>query len=136
MYCSNCGNKIDDDTIFCPRCGNKNIDLNYNYNYFVNQNSSINGLSITGMILGIIAVAFSIILLILLTNDKYLHDRYLGLLFTFGLLSGIFFLVGLILSIIGIVKRVNPIGIIGIIVSIVSIIIDIGIVIYFFSFIL
>jgi len=30
MYCTNCGNKIDDNTNFCPSCGKKIIRENNN----------------------------------------------------------------------------------------------------------
>ena len=37
MYCTNCGNKIDDNTNFCPSCGKKIIREN-NKLYWVRRN--------------------------------------------------------------------------------------------------
>lgn len=29
MYCEKCGTQIDDDSVFCQNCGEKQIDFNY-----------------------------------------------------------------------------------------------------------
>ena len=140
MYCIKCGSKIEKKTRFCPNCGTENSKQDNNFvtqeQYLRQNNSGINSLSIIGFILGLIAVVLSSIFLSLSLNEHYQHDNYLGLLFVIGLLSGIFFLVGLILSIVGTAKKPNALGIIGIVFSVISLIIDISVVIYFFTIVI
>ena len=37
-YCSNCGTKLDENSNFCSRCGEQNIDLNNNFNKNIYKN--------------------------------------------------------------------------------------------------
>ena len=132
MYCIKCGTHNDDNALFCSKCGNaiKEKQINQVMYYKEKSNSGM-GVSITGLLFGATALILSLVLLIISTNEKYLHDSYISLFMVLGLLSGIFFVIELVLSIVGTAKKANPVGIIGIISSSLSLLIDIGIVIYF-----
>ena len=63
-YCSNCGKKISDSSTFCMNCG---VSLQDNISKIENQinheNKSIpgNGMSIAGMVIGILSAFFALI---------------------------------------------------------------------------
>lgn len=131
MYCKKCGNKNDENTLFCVKCGNR-LNEDTNEIYYYNKKSSVDGLSLSGMILGIIAAIISIILFILSRGDDFISDRFIIPFFVLGLTTGILLIVGLVLSIIGTTKKPNPMGIIGIITSLLSFLFDLIIIIDFF----
>lgn len=63
-YCPNCGNELKENDIFCIKCGvpiNLNIKQN---NGLVKSNGK--GISIAGLVLGIISLFFAIILLFII----------------------------------------------------------------------
>jgi len=64
-FCSNCGNEIKENDIYCLNCGvlvQNNIinQTNLSNDYNINHNPG-KGLSIAGMILGIISLFFALI---------------------------------------------------------------------------
>ena len=67
MFCSNCGNKCDNNSVFCPNCGKK-INTNKNSN-----NNSNKKMIILGLIIGIILV---LILFLLFGIVSVAKDRY------------------------------------------------------------
>lgn len=65
-FCSNCGSEINENNIYCLNCGvlvqNNNINqTNLSNDYNIKQNIPGKGLSIAGMILGIISIVFALI---------------------------------------------------------------------------
>ncbi len=63
-YCSNCGNKINENTNICLKCGallNQDVTNNQEYS---NNSISGKGLSIAGMVLGIISLILAILLVL------------------------------------------------------------------------
>ncbi len=135
MYCKKCGSKFEDGEDFCSQCGYKKNNVKHvDSDYEIEKPSgAATGLSITGMIFGIIATILSVILLILLLNEDNLNGRYFVTFLVLGIMSGLFFIIGLILSIIGTTKRGNFFGILGIITSVASLIIDIISLVYVFN---
>ena len=64
-FCSNCGSEINENDIYCLNCGvlvqNNNINQTLSNDYNIKQNIPGKGLSIAGMILGIISIVFALI---------------------------------------------------------------------------
>lgn len=71
-FCGNCGRELKQGEAFCANCGKpvnvqvNNIQMNQPTNgYYMQPNKPLgNGISIAGMILGIIAAVFALILLL------------------------------------------------------------------------
>lgn len=105
MFCSNCGNKLNDSDKFCNYCGNKiqqyenfiEKNINNNIEKTNEKVKNANGLGITGFILGIIAFIIAFIPIV-------------------NVISFILALIGLVFSIIGIcMKGKKAMPIIGLI---------------------
>ena len=65
-FCSNCGNEIKENDIYCLNCGVLVQNNNFNQNnlsndYNINKNIPGKGISIAGMILGIISIVIALI---------------------------------------------------------------------------
>ena len=65
-FCSNCGNEIKENDIYCLNCGVLVQNNNFNQNnlsndYNTNKNIPGKGISIAGMILGIISIVIALI---------------------------------------------------------------------------
>ena len=59
-YCENCRKKLDEKADICPNCGISLINISKSYN-----NTQSKGLSIAGMILGIISLTIAIIIFVI-----------------------------------------------------------------------
>ena len=94
MYCTNCGNKLNNNDNFCNNCGEKRIELeNINVNSnVVNKNNSSNGMKTASIILGSISIVGS-------------------LMFIFAPFCFILSIIGLILGICALKKGKNVPGI-------------------------
>ena len=95
MYCTNCGNKLNDTDKFCVNCGEKRTiveNINVNNNNINNNNNGSNGLKIASIILGTISIGGS-------------------LLFIFAPFCFILSIIGLILGICALKKGKNVSGI-------------------------
>ena len=94
MYCTKCGNKLNNNDNFCNNCGEKRVELeNVNVNNnVVNKNNSSNGMKIASIILGSISIGGS-------------------LLFVFAPFCFILSIIGLILGICALKKGKNVSGI-------------------------
>ncbi len=147
MFCSNCGSKLNEKDSFCQNCGSsvekkdkdiKNSKDNPVYVYTKKVYPG-NGLSIAGMVLGIIAAFFAFVCIITLTSDDFKADMilYAGQVsaYAFGyiLIPLVLAVVGLPLSICGKRKHSNGKNITGIILCSMSIITSIIIFIYIIS---
>ncbi len=132
-FCTNCGNKVNSGN-FCPNCGTpmgeeRTPVQNYNnYQYPTKRKVPGNGLSIAGMVLGIIAVTYFLIELMALTDlDKMLMEAKLeygyndfpvvAWAFGFVLLSAVPSIVGLPLSFSGMAKHKSGKNISGVILN-------------------
>lgn len=66
MHCTNCGNKLESNSTFCPECGvkieNKEIHISYNSTNKTNNN---NGLKTASIVLGIVGLVLGIFLSVL-----------------------------------------------------------------------
>ncbi len=65
-FCSNCGSEINENDIYCLKCGillqNNNFkQKNLSNDYNINKNIPGKGISIAGMILGIISIVIALI---------------------------------------------------------------------------
>ena len=65
-FCSNCGNEIKENDVYCLNCGVLVQNNNFNQNnlsndYNINKNIPGKGISIAGMILGIISIVIALI---------------------------------------------------------------------------
>ena len=93
MYCTNCGNKLNNNDNFCNNCGEKRIELeNVNVNNGVVKNNNNNGMKIASIILGSISIVGS-------------------LMFIFAPFCFILSIIGLILGICSLKKGKNVPGI-------------------------
>ena len=68
MFCPKCGNKIDGSKSFCPDCGEKIKKIEKEEIREAVHEPKINGLGITGFIVGMIAIIIGIILMIIITS--------------------------------------------------------------------
>lgn len=59
MFCSKCGNEVDEGTVFCPKCGEKLINKEYQ-----EKKDSTETEAITSFILGLVSVAFWVTIII------------------------------------------------------------------------
>ncbi len=56
MYCKNCGKEIDDNSTFCPYCGQQ---INENTDYYYTGNNNNNNIKKESQVIGILAIIFS-----------------------------------------------------------------------------
>ena len=153
-FCSNCGSEINENADICLNCGvmvNKNNNSNNNNSNSVLSNTNYNkqkvpgkGLSIAGMVLGIIAAVWALISLISIGNIEseltygfyYVDSSYIiGFAIGYTLFSLVPSIIGLILSAFGFRKLKSGINITGLILSIIAFVIAIIEFIYILTFI-
>lgn len=70
MYCEKCGSQIDDDSVFCQKCGEKQIDFNNksDINIKTSRPKKINKVAVVVLILFFLACA--IIVIAAITNGR------------------------------------------------------------------
>ncbi len=135
-YCQNCGSKITENSSFCASCG-----ANLTVGKDLNANKRTNGLSIASLILGIIAITWSILMFISLDSSIYeLKMRvFKDASFIVGYMVGytgiaiLSSIIALVLGVFGNKKKINGIGITGIILSILGILASTIVIIYTLS---
>ena len=148
-YCSNCGKELKEGADICLNCGVL-INKQPNHFYSKQQKNKIpgNGMSIAGMVLGIIAAVWTFFELIAVggipeslsniaySTNYYVSLSYLYFWFGFGytLFSLIPSIVGLPFSIVGLIKHKSGKNISGTILNIVSLLVSIIMIIYILSF--
>lgn len=140
MFCSNCGSKVGEKASFCSKCGasiEKNEESVDNPKYtYTKKVYAGNGLSIAGMVLGIIAIYFAIVCILMLFTDDFKTDmiRYAGSVapyaFGFVLIPLVLSFVSMPLSICGRVKHKSGKNLSGIILSSLSLVVSIVVFIY------
>ena len=123
MYCSNCGNKIDKEGIFCANCGTPiNTPAQPQVVYY-KQRVPGNGLSIAGMVLGIVGFVFALLYVLSFSSNAYLLERSIYRRYIFAYAFGTVLIplalsaTGLPLSICGLLKNKNGKNISGIILN-------------------
>lgn len=135
-YCSNCGSELKENADVCLGCGRLINRQNYyninnqDYNYFPNNYYKPKvpgkGMSIAGMILGIVAVFWAFMSLISIeevnNSISYYYDasEIIGYIIGYTLFSLTPSIVGLCLSICGYKKQKNGLNITGIILNIIT----------------
>lgn len=156
-FCANCGSEVNENAAFCLNCGaalNNSNDIPNNY--VSNQNTQPNytyskpkvpgkGLSIAGMVLGIIALV-AVLLSLLSVGDieitlKSSLQYYtstssfvIGFAIGYTLFSLIPSIVGVILSGVGFKKSKNGLNITGLILNGIALVIALIIFIYILTF--
>ena len=142
MFCINCGNKLTKNDDFCPSCGTPKEETKkaqaeiapggYQPNPIgYNQPAPGNAVSTAGMVLGILSsfvFSFEMIGFMVITSINRIHideseseyAYYAALIFE--LLPFIIAIIGMSLSIAGMVKRSNGRNVSGLILSIVAIV--------------
>ena len=128
MFCKVCGNKMGNGERFCRKCGsNREIESEI-YNYQPRMESG-NGLATAGMVIGIIVTIifsfelFGFILLNALEGISTSEPKYaIYAALLFELVPLITALIGVILSIAGMVKKIDGRGITGLVLSTVAVI--------------
>ncbi len=113
MYCSNCGNKVDDKAYICVNCGvilkKKSSDDNSNIS---KKNKNISG--IISIVISIMAVLFSLngFLFGDITSVGMYTNLYERFFFAMGynLIPMVLMIIAFILSLINIKKNYNKIG--------------------------
>ena len=134
MFCPKCGNKIDGSKSFCPDCGEKIKKIEKEEIREAVHEQKINGLGITGFIVGMIAIIIGIILMILVsTGNRYATWGDALVYIILGLVSGFLAITGLVFSILGLSKKKDAFGVIGIITSVITFILDFVTVIIFIT---
>lgn len=150
MYCKKCGNKNEKGFAFCAKCGEplqeekevktkstkktQEQEIVYDYQpapqyYMNNRNETGTGLSTAALVIGIIVAfvftfeLFGFIIINSIENISIDEAKYAYLsALAFELIPFIFSIVGLSLSIAGVVKYKNGRSITGLVLSIISII--------------
>lgn len=144
-FCSNCGNKLNEKSNYCDECGLKINSVNDN-KIKVKEKKKVpgKGLSIAGMVIGIVAALwcsqtllafFSLDYIVSTLRDYTSSYLIIGFAFGFTLFSFIPSIVGLLLSAFGMKKNKNGFNISGLILNIVSLSISVIEFVYILSFI-
>ena len=132
MYCSNCGSKIEKDYSFCGHCGNSvnNTPVYNQPTYYYEPKVPGYGISIAGMVLGIVGLSFAMIDLLGVASSSYalelaVYKRFI-LAYAFGVVIIPLSLsaTGLPLSICGFLKNKNGKNISGIILNSITLLIQ------------
>ncbi len=137
--CIKCGEKLSDEIIFCTNCGYRVEVFNNN----IKQNKT-SPLSIIGLIIGVMISVFTYTIIININSSifelqKILLDypesssrvgAIIGFLVGYTIFTFIPGIVGMILSIIGLLKKKEALPIFGIVINALSVIISIGVSIY------
>lgn len=156
-YCSNCGSELKENADVCLGCGrlikkenNININQRYDYNSYLENNYISNytkpkipgrGMSIAGMILGIIAASWALISLLSISDVEYLLSYYysivdlIGYIIDYTLFSLAPSIIGLVLSICGYRKQKNGQNISGIVLSVIALAIAVIEIVYIVTFV-
>lgn len=139
-YCSNCGKELKENADICLNCG-RLIEKKEEIIPKIKVKVPRKGISITGMILGIIAIVWSAIEVISLgsiieyieLNNFYFDTEIKLMAYVFGytLFSFIPSLIGFILSSFGFMKHKSGFNITGLVLNSISLIVSILITVYF-----
>ena len=102
-FCSNCGNRIIEGSMFCDKCGTKIDDIDNNVHSFNNSHQILkeenNGLKIASLVLGIISLVLALFLNVLIIPLAII-GLVLGIIYTSKSKK---FCVGIVLNILGII---------------------------------
>ena len=131
-YCGNCGKEIEEGTVFCPECGKK-VELPKEEQIeTLSQTTETpvkksTGLSIAGMVLGILALLLGLVTLLGISGLEYdLVNQSTAYRFGYGIGYNLFTLIfavpGLILSLVAKNKSKNGMNIAGIILNSLSLV--------------
>ena len=140
-YCSNCGNELKENADVCLGCGrliNKENNIQQYNNYKPKEPGK--GMSIAGMVLGIVAVVWAFMSLLSIENAEYSLSYYynvseiIGFIIGYTLFSLSPSIVGLCLSINGYKKNKNALNIAGLILNIITLAIVIIEIVYILTF--
>ena len=139
MFCSKCGNKLTEGAAFCPSCGaptgvTQVTPVTAQPIYYMPYKKPGNGLSIAGMVLGIIAAVYSFSAIIVACTTEYavrvsygrVYYRNDLVAYAIGLtvFQTILALIGLPLSIAGMTKCKSGKNIAGIILNSITLLIS------------
>ena len=141
MFCNQCGTKVPANSSFCQNCGSpcsngKVVQPNMQQSGYVSYKKPGNGLSIAGMVLGIIAISYAFLTIIALSSNEFKTDMIIysnnHVAYGFGmiLIQSVLSLVGLPLSISGMIKCKSGKNITGIILTSLTLVISIFIFMY------
>ena len=147
-YCSNCGNEVNENADICLKCGvfikkDNNVSNNYIQNNFSKVKVPGKGLSIAGMVLGIIAALWALLSLLSVGNIEstlaysfyYSTSEIIGFAIGYTLFALTPSIIGLILSAFGVRKQKSGLNITGLILNIIALGISIIEFVYILSFI-
>ena len=151
-FCANCGSELKENADVCLSCGKMlkkdNFENMQQYNLYT-QNGNYNnkpripgkGMSIAGMVLGIIATAWALLSLLSISEIEYSVSYYysiseiIGYIIGFTLFSLTPSIVGLILSICGYRKQKSGVNIAGLILNIITLAIVVIEIVYILTYI-
>ena len=140
MFCSKCGKKVSEGAAFCSSCGSpmegaQELPANAQPVYYMPYKKPGNGLSIAGMVLGIIAAVYSFSAILVACSTEFAARTSYGriyyredlIAFAVGLtiFQTILALVGLPLSIAGMVKCKSGKNIAGVILNSITLVVSI-----------
>ena len=138
MFCSKCGNKLTEGAAFCPSCGaptgvTQVTPVTAQPVYYMPYKKPGNGLSIAGMVLGIIAAVYSFSAIIVACTTEYtvsygriyLRKDLVSYAIGLTIFQTILALVGLPLSIAGMTKCKSGKNISGVILNSITLVISI-----------
>lgn len=121
-FCTNCGNKIDENAIVCVKCG---VPTD---NYPIKKKIPGRGLGIAGMVLGIIGTYYSVIYFIIsfimFISQTYVENEAIMLAIIFNFWPIVIGIVGLCLPIAAIKQNKLKITMAGIILNIATLFIS------------
>ena len=146
MFCNNCGNQLTPNDGFCPKCGKPNGGVptqtvqpnqyQQPYPQYGVQKAPGSGASTAGMVLGIIAIVYSLITILAVMSDDFKvealkYSSNIGA-FAFGiiLIQTVLAVTGLPLSISGMTKHKNGKNLTGVILNSITILVSIILFVY------
>lgn len=149
MFCKKCGKKIENVDMFCPKCGTPTNEAEVPaqgsvqpayypnpYGQYEKPKTPGNGLSIAGMVLGIVGLVYALITLLAIMDKDFEFKilEYRGEVIPFAI--GVIFIqsalscTGLPLSISGMTKKISGKNVAGLILNSITIILSIVYFIY------
>ena len=151
-FCSNCGKEVNENADVCLKCGvmikKDNIESSNNLNYNQNITPKVRvpgkGMSIAGMVLGIVAVSWVFIKLLQIGNIErdlslnifsyYTSSAIIGYAIGYTIFSLVPSIIGLVLSTLGMKKHKSNSNVAGVLLNIIALAISVIYFIYILSF--
>lgn len=112
MYCSNCGNKVDEKAYICVNCG---VILKNDEKMVIQKKKSGNGLGISSMVIGILSLLFCLSSFLIDISEVGMYTKFIDRFFYavgFNLFQTILTVISFCLGISGGKNKFSKVGVI------------------------